>query len=186
MQEFKTWVSDAREIFPLSLLPPDPPFFFRTLLAKVPVASLLDDSRMINSRFVHVTGEDPMLSDQQQYRYMTVDDMKSMGDDSMRVNVTDDERDNRHSGGKSMKDCVSKFSSFLSISLSRSDWISDRSWALRFFFDRQFSIFSLTLFSIHCKVQRGITKGCSRRWRINWILASVEIFLRVVVARVRL
>lgn len=41
-----------------------------------------------------------MLSDQQQYRYMTVDDMKSMGDDSMRVNVTDDERDNRHSGGK--------------------------------------------------------------------------------------
>lgn len=39
-----------------------------------------------------------MLSDQQQYRYMTVDDMKSMGDDSMRVNVTDDERDNRHSG----------------------------------------------------------------------------------------
>ncbi|CAB0039597.1 unnamed protein product, partial [Trichogramma brassicae] len=43
-------------------------------------------------------GEDPMLSDQQQYRYMTVDDMKSMGDDSMRVNVTDDERDHRHSG----------------------------------------------------------------------------------------
>lgn len=41
-----------------------------------------------------------MLSDQQQYRYMTVDDMKSMGDDSMRVNVTDDERDNRHSGGQ--------------------------------------------------------------------------------------
>lgn len=41
-----------------------------------------------------------MLSDQQQYRYMTVDDMKSMGDDSMRVNVTDDERDNRHSGGE--------------------------------------------------------------------------------------
>lgn len=47
-------------------------------------------------------GEDPMLSDQQQYRYMTVDDMKSMGDDSMRVNVTDDERDNRHSGGQSI------------------------------------------------------------------------------------
>lgn len=41
-----------------------------------------------------------MLSDQQQYRYMTGDDMKSMGDDSMRVNVTDDERDNRHSGGE--------------------------------------------------------------------------------------
>lgn len=49
---------------------------------------------------IFTAGEDPMLSDQQQYRYMTVDDMKSMGDDSMRVNVTDDERDNRHSGGK--------------------------------------------------------------------------------------
>lgn len=49
---------------------------------------------------IFIAGEDPMLSDQQQYRYMTVDDMKSMGDDSMRVNVTDDERDNRHSGGK--------------------------------------------------------------------------------------
>lgn len=49
-------------------------------------------------------GEDPMLSDQQQYQYMTGDDMKSMGDDSMRVNVTDDERDNRHSGGKATRD----------------------------------------------------------------------------------
>lgn len=50
-------------------------------------------------RPMFTTGEDPMLSDQQQYRYMTVDDMKSMADDSMRMNVTDDERDNRHSGG---------------------------------------------------------------------------------------
>lgn len=42
-----------------------------------------------------------MLSDQQQYRYMIVDDMKSMADDStLRMNVTDDERDNRHSGGE--------------------------------------------------------------------------------------
>ncbi|XP_011305414.1 ankyrin-2 isoform X4 [Fopius arisanus] len=54
------------------------------------------------------TREDPMLSDQQQYRYMTVDDMKSMGDDSMRVNVTDDEKDNRHSGGVSVTDMVTK------------------------------------------------------------------------------
>ncbi|XP_044010729.1 ankyrin-2-like isoform X9 [Aphidius gifuensis] len=52
--------------------------------------------------------EDPMLSDQQQYRYMTVDDMKSMGDDSMRVNVTDDERDNRHSGGTNITDMITK------------------------------------------------------------------------------
>ncbi|KAG8036666.1 hypothetical protein G9C98_003988 [Cotesia typhae] len=54
------------------------------------------------------TREDPMLSDQQQYRYMTVDDMKSMGDDSMRVNVTDDERDNRHSGGATVTDIITK------------------------------------------------------------------------------
>ncbi|CAG2053706.1 unnamed protein product [Timema podura] len=41
-----------------------------------------------------------MLSDQQQYRYMTVDDMKSLGDDSMQIDVTSDERGletNRHS-----------------------------------------------------------------------------------------
>ncbi|XP_063217305.1 ankyrin-3 isoform X10 [Bacillus rossius redtenbacheri] len=37
-------------------------------------------------------GEDPMLSDPQQYRYMTVDDMKSLGDDSMQIDVTRDER----------------------------------------------------------------------------------------------
>nr|CAD7409437.1 unnamed protein product [Timema poppensis] len=46
------------------------------------------------------TREDPMLSDQQQYRYMTVDDMKSLGDDSMQIDVTSDERGletNRHS-----------------------------------------------------------------------------------------
>lgn len=55
---------------------------------------------LLFSSLIFIAGEDPMLSDQQQYRYMTVDDMKSMGDDSMRVNVTDDERDNRHSGGK--------------------------------------------------------------------------------------
>lgn len=38
-------------------------------------------------------GEDPMLSDQQQYRYMTVDDMKSLGDDSVKIDVTRDEND---------------------------------------------------------------------------------------------
>lgn len=45
-------------------------------------------------------GEDPMMSDQQQYRYMTVDDMKSLGDDS-RLDVTHDEKhDYRNSMGK--------------------------------------------------------------------------------------
>lgn len=45
-------------------------------------------------------GEDPLL-DQQQYKYMTVDDMKSLGDDSMRLDVTNDEKsDYRNSMGK--------------------------------------------------------------------------------------
>ncbi|XP_073979792.1 uncharacterized protein isoform X4 [Rhodnius prolixus] len=39
------------------------------------------------------TREDPMLSDQQQYRYMTVDDMKTLGDDSVKIDVTRDEHD---------------------------------------------------------------------------------------------
>ncbi|VEN62626.1 unnamed protein product [Callosobruchus maculatus] len=38
------------------------------------------------------TREDPLMSDQQHYRYMTVDDMKSLGDDSMRMDVTRDEK----------------------------------------------------------------------------------------------
>ncbi|CAG9856109.1 unnamed protein product [Phyllotreta striolata] len=37
------------------------------------------------------TRDDPLL-DQQQYKYMTVDDMKSFGDDSMRMDVTNDEK----------------------------------------------------------------------------------------------
>ncbi|XP_050526017.1 ankyrin-3-like isoform X3 [Daktulosphaira vitifoliae] len=40
----------------------------------------------------NVLYEDPMLSDQHQYRYMTVDDMKSMGDDSLKIDVTRDEK----------------------------------------------------------------------------------------------
>ncbi|CAH1968059.1 unnamed protein product [Acanthoscelides obtectus] len=38
------------------------------------------------------TRDDPPMGDQQQYRYMTVDDMKSLGDDSMRMDVTRDEK----------------------------------------------------------------------------------------------
>lgn len=45
-------------------------------------------------------GEDPILGDQQQYKYMTGDDMKSFGDDS-RMDVTHDEKsDYRNSIGK--------------------------------------------------------------------------------------
>ncbi|KAF5294455.1 hypothetical protein FQR65_LT01581 [Abscondita terminalis] len=41
------------------------------------------------------TSEDPILNDQQQYKYMTVDDMKSLADDT-RMDVTNDEKsDNR-------------------------------------------------------------------------------------------
>ena len=39
-----------------------------------------------------ITDEDPMLSDPHQYRYMTVDDMKSLGDDSLKIDVTRDEK----------------------------------------------------------------------------------------------
>lgn len=54
----------------------------------------------MNNCLLYILGEDPMLSDQQQYRYMTVDDMKSMGDMSMRLDTThDDAHDNRHSMG---------------------------------------------------------------------------------------
>lgn len=43
-----------------------------------------------------------MLSDQYQYRYMTVDDMKSLGDDSLKIDVTRDEKMdlNNESNGK--------------------------------------------------------------------------------------
>lgn len=33
-----------------------------------------------------------MLNDPHQYRYMTVDDMKSLGDDSLKIDVTRDEK----------------------------------------------------------------------------------------------
>lgn len=46
--------------------------------------------------------EDPMLNDPHQYRYMTVDDMKSLGDDSLKIDVTRDEKIDiaNDSGGK--------------------------------------------------------------------------------------
>jgi hypothetical protein len=48
-----------------------------------------------------VPGEDTMLSDQP-YRYLTVDEMKSLGDDSLPIDVTRDERidSNRECMGK--------------------------------------------------------------------------------------
>lgn len=41
--------------------------------------------------YPHFTGEDTVLSDQP-YRYLTVDEMKSLGDDSLPIDVTRDER----------------------------------------------------------------------------------------------
>lgn len=52
----------------------------------------------------HCSGEDTALSDQP-YRYLTVDEMKSLGDDSLPIDVTRDERmDNRmtHSSESAM------------------------------------------------------------------------------------
>lgn len=53
-----------------------------------------------------------MYGDQHQYKYMTVDDMKSLGDDSMRMDVTRDEKgDYRHSYGKCF--CLKKITNIL-------------------------------------------------------------------------
>lgn len=38
-----------------------------------------------------LTGDDTMLGDQS-YRYLTVDEMKSLGDDSLPIDVTKDEK----------------------------------------------------------------------------------------------
>lgn len=43
-------------------------------------------------------GEDTMLSEQP-YHYLTVDEMKGLGDDSLPIDVTRDERDNRDNMG---------------------------------------------------------------------------------------
>ena len=67
-----------------------------------------------------------MLNDQQQYRYMAGDDIKSMADDSMRLNVTDDEKDNRYSGGKPFRLVPKKYNSI---------WIFQ---AIHSYFDRHF------------------------------------------------
>jgi hypothetical protein len=47
------------------------------------------------------------MNDHQHYRYMTVDDMKSLGDDSLQIDVTRDERaeSNRVSMGKDSFQC---------------------------------------------------------------------------------
>ena len=55
---------------------------------------------LVKARSV-ISGEDTMLSDQP-YRYLTVDEMKSLGDDSLPIDVTRDERidSNRECMGK--------------------------------------------------------------------------------------
>lgn len=50
------------------------------------LCKFLNEFLLINS-----TGEDTALSDQP-YRYLTVDEMKSLGDDSLPIDVTRDER----------------------------------------------------------------------------------------------
>ena len=46
-------------------------------------------------------GEDTMLSEQP-YHYLTVDEMKGLGDDSLPIDVTRDERDNRDNIGNNL------------------------------------------------------------------------------------
>lgn len=57
--------------------------------------SLLKNQKTISKRYLlqleNRSGEDNMLSDQP-YRYLTVDEMKSLGDDSLPIDVTRDER----------------------------------------------------------------------------------------------
>lgn len=55
----------------------------------------------------YVAGEDTMLSDQP-YRYLTVDEMKSLGDDSLPIDVTRDERVD------SNRECMGKYIIFFS------------------------------------------------------------------------
>lgn len=57
-------------------------------------------NKLIKEFLCDYLGEDPFLGDQQQYKYMTVDDMKSLTDDS-RMDVTNDEKsDHRISMGE--------------------------------------------------------------------------------------
>ena len=56
----------------------------------------------------YVPGEDTMLSDQP-YRYLTVDEMKSLGDDSLPIDVTRDERID------SNRECMGKYVNFFLI-----------------------------------------------------------------------
>lgn len=66
--------------------------FYVTLL----FVQLFSDKSLLKTNFndkilFDPTGEDTALSDQP-YRYLTVDEMKSLGDDSLPIDVTRDER----------------------------------------------------------------------------------------------
>jgi hypothetical protein len=64
---------------------------------------------IVNIDFVF-SGEDTALGDQP-YRYLTVDEMKSLGDDSLPIDVTRDERaDNRDSIGQYTFSLITLFS----------------------------------------------------------------------------
>lgn len=150
MQEFKTWVSDAREIFPLSLLPPDPPFFFGTLLANTQKCPLHLFST-IHVWLIHVS-----FTWQVKIRCSATNSnidtwlLTTWNLWGMTRCVSTWRTTRGITGIPEVSRWKIAFQSFLlsspSLSLSRSDWISDRSWALWFSFDRQSSILSHSFF----------------------------------------
>lgn len=148
MQEFKTWVSDAREIFPLSLLPPDPPFFFGTLLANTQKCPL-HLSSTIHVWLIHVS-----FTWQVKIRCSATNSnidtwlLTTWNLWGMTRCVSTWRTTRGITGIPEVSRWKIAFQSFLlsSPSLSRSDWISDRSWALWFSFDRQCNILSLSFF----------------------------------------
>jgi hypothetical protein len=67
---------------------------------------------------VSYLGEDAILNDQP-YRYLTADDMKSLGDDSLPIDVTKDERTESAMSHKNIMEISQSKSNLLFINISR-------------------------------------------------------------------
>lgn len=71
-------------------------FHFLDLLSKIHIISnnvfyLIKNGKVVYEILPFISGEDAALGDQT-YRYLTADEMKSLGDDSLPIDVTRDER----------------------------------------------------------------------------------------------
>uniref|UniRef100_A0A8D8QME6 Uncharacterized protein n=1 Tax=Cacopsylla melanoneura TaxID=428564 RepID=A0A8D8QME6_9HEMI len=60
--------------------------------SKSPISTLIRKASFNRKK----KGEDPIMSDQQQYKYMTADGDKLGADDSLKIDVTHDERRSHH------------------------------------------------------------------------------------------